>query len=312
MPSSSARWIVAIDSSSSVGPYQADIPMQPRPCSETSSPCPSVRVSMSSRYPEPGLSAARYSGRRSWPSRSGKPRSPAATSAARRTRSARRSVNVCPQLRAAEAAASRLPDLRHVQGPRSRAAPHRRSRSCVTVRIAVDAMGGDRGPDEIVAGALEARADGDRADPLRRRRRSTRAGSSCAPTTEVIEMDEKPAEAVRGEAGQLARRRRAAPSPRGGPTPSSRRATPARCSPPACSSSAASRASCGRRSPCRSRRARGPSVLLDCGANADARARAPAPVRARWARSSPRRSSASASPRCGSSRSARSRRRGTS
>src|SRR3954453_12223472 len=46
MPSSSARWIVAIDSSSSVAPYQADMPMQPRPCSETVSPCPSVRVFM--------------------------------------------------------------------------------------------------------------------------------------------------------------------------------------------------------------------------------------------------------------------------
>ena len=28
------------------------------------------------------------------------------------------------------------------------------------VRVAVDAMGGDRAPEEIVAGALEARADG--------------------------------------------------------------------------------------------------------------------------------------------------------
>src|SRR6266545_3195320 len=41
-------------------------------------------------------------------------------------------------------------------------------------RIAVDAMGGDRGPAEIVAGALEARSDG-------------------------IEMHEKPAEAVRAK-----------------------------------------------------------------------------------------------------------------
>src|SRR5690242_11193864 len=44
IPSSSARWIVAIDSASSVVPYHADMPMQPRPSSETPSPCPSVRV----------------------------------------------------------------------------------------------------------------------------------------------------------------------------------------------------------------------------------------------------------------------------
>ena len=66
-------------------------------------------------------------------------------------------------------------------------------------RIAVDAMGSDRGPAEIVAGALEARSDGDRADPLRRRRRSTRRASSSTPTTDVIGMHEKPAEAVRAK-----------------------------------------------------------------------------------------------------------------
>ena len=56
----------------------------------------------------------------------------------------------------------------------------------------------------------------------------------------------------------------------------------------------------------------GPSVLLDAGANADARAGAPAPVRRRWARSSPRRSSRSRARRCACSRSARSPRRATS
>jgi phosphate acyltransferase len=30
----------------------------------------------------------------------------------------------------------------------------------MTVRVAVDAMGGDRGPEEVVAGALEAARDG--------------------------------------------------------------------------------------------------------------------------------------------------------
>jgi glycerol-3-phosphate acyltransferase PlsX len=67
------------------------------------------------------------------------------------------------------------------------------------VRVAVDAMGGDRAPDEIVAGALEARSErvepvlygmADRVRPL--------AGSLevvHAPT--VVEMHEKPADAAR-------------------------------------------------------------------------------------------------------------------
>src|SRR5258705_6448517 len=55
MPRSSARWIVRVDSSSSVSPYQADIPMQPRPSAPTSSPCPSFRVSMPRRYPQAGV-----------------------------------------------------------------------------------------------------------------------------------------------------------------------------------------------------------------------------------------------------------------
>ena len=65
-------------------------------------------------------------------------------------------------------------------------------------RIAVDAMGGDRGPDEIVAGALEAREDGIEPvlfggpglDPK---------GLELRETSGVIEMHEKPAEAVRSK-----------------------------------------------------------------------------------------------------------------
>src|SRR4051812_47112008 len=53
MPSSSARWIVAIDSPSSVSPYHADMPMQPRPSSETSSCCPSFRVLIERVWPLP-------------------------------------------------------------------------------------------------------------------------------------------------------------------------------------------------------------------------------------------------------------------
>ena len=65
-------------------------------------------------------------------------------------------------------------------------------------RIAVDAMGSDHGPDEIVAGALEARTDviepvlfGDPSIDSR--------GLELHATSGVIEMDEKPAEAVRAK-----------------------------------------------------------------------------------------------------------------
>jgi phosphate acyltransferase len=66
------------------------------------------------------------------------------------------------------------------------------------IRIAVDAMGGDRGPAEIVAGALEARSDtiepilfGDAGLDTH--------GLELRETNGVIEMDEKPAEAVRSK-----------------------------------------------------------------------------------------------------------------
>jgi phosphate acyltransferase len=65
-------------------------------------------------------------------------------------------------------------------------------------RIAVDAMGGDRGPDEIVAGALEARADG--IEPILFGDASVDArGLELHATSGVIEMHEKPAEAVRAK-----------------------------------------------------------------------------------------------------------------
>jgi len=66
------------------------------------------------------------------------------------------------------------------------------------VRIAVDAMGGDRGADDIVAGALDARSEsiepilfGDAGVDAR--------GLELRPTTEVIGQHEKPAEAVRAK-----------------------------------------------------------------------------------------------------------------
>src|SRR5581483_7143622 len=68
----------------------------------------------------------------------------------------------------------------------------------MTVRIAVDAMGGDRGPDEIVAGALAVRGDG--LEPVLFGDASLDArGLELRATTETIEMHEKPAEAVRAK-----------------------------------------------------------------------------------------------------------------
>ena len=216
-----------------------------------------------------------------------------------------------PDLRPAEAAAPRVPDLQDVQGPRGRAAPHARSVARMTVRVAVDAMGGDRGPDEIVAGALEAPPTGS-SRPLRPGRRSTPAGSSSSTPTQVIAMDEKPAEAVRGEAGQLARRRlpcrRRGRGRRGRLGREHRRDAGRR---PARDPAAPGRDAPGDRRR-RSRRGDGPSVLLDCGANADARAGAPAPVRPHGRdlrRGDPRHRRARGA---ACSRSARSRRRATS
>jgi len=65
-------------------------------------------------------------------------------------------------------------------------------------RIAVDAMGGDRGPGEIVAGALAARGDG--IEPILFGDSTIEArGLELRATTSVIEMHEKPAEAVRAK-----------------------------------------------------------------------------------------------------------------
>jgi phosphate acyltransferase len=66
------------------------------------------------------------------------------------------------------------------------------------IRVAVDAMGGDRAPDEIVAGALEARSPG--LTPVLVGPRGLETGGLElveAPTT--IAMDEKPGEAVRSK-----------------------------------------------------------------------------------------------------------------
>jgi glycerol-3-phosphate acyltransferase PlsX len=65
-------------------------------------------------------------------------------------------------------------------------------------RIAVDAMGGDRGPEEVVAGAADARSDTLTPILFGSAGIETR-GLELIETVGVIEMDDKPAEAVRAK-----------------------------------------------------------------------------------------------------------------
>jgi glycerol-3-phosphate acyltransferase PlsX len=66
------------------------------------------------------------------------------------------------------------------------------------IRVAVDAMGGDRGPEEIVAGALAARSD-EVAPVLVGPATLETQGLELIEAPEVIAMDEKPTEAVRAK-----------------------------------------------------------------------------------------------------------------
>jgi glycerol-3-phosphate acyltransferase PlsX len=137
------------------------------------------------------------------------------------------------------------------------------------VRIAVDAMGSDRGPDEIIAGALEARTEGIEpilfGDPSIDPR-----GLELHATSAVIEMDEKPAEAVRAK-------------PESSLVASVRAVAEGKADAVVSAGNTGAMLAAGllelRRIPGVMRPAiavpipgrRGPSVLLDCGANADAR-----------------------------------------
>ena len=68
----------------------------------------------------------------------------------------------------------------------------------MAIRIAVDAMGGDRGPADIVAGALAARNDS--IEPILFGDAGIDSqGLELRPTTEVIGQHEKPAEAIRAK-----------------------------------------------------------------------------------------------------------------
>src|SRR5581483_2797541 len=203
------------------------MPMQPRPSFETSRPCvPSLRLSMPSRvvpgrhggprrldeaarararparelrhgrHADGGASRVAIVGGRSWPSRSGKPPSLAATSAARRTRSARRrSTSVRPAASRSVRIASARPAAPTGAARSSRSGSRRRSS---VTRIAVDAMGGDRGPSEIVAGAASARRDGIEPILFGPAGLDTH-GLELREAPETIAMHEKPAEAVRAK-----------------------------------------------------------------------------------------------------------------
>src|SRR4051794_15455270 len=66
------------------------------------------------------------------------------------------------------------------------------------IRVAVDALGGDRAPDEIVAGALEAASAG--VQPILYGPAGLDTGGlPLVETTQEIAMDEKPADAVRAK-----------------------------------------------------------------------------------------------------------------
>ena len=68
----------------------------------------------------------------------------------------------------------------------------------MTVRVAVDALGGDRAPGEVVAGAVEARSAA--LEPVLYGPAGLDGqGLSIVETTESVAMDDKPAEAVRGK-----------------------------------------------------------------------------------------------------------------
>ncbi len=137
------------------------------------------------------------------------------------------------------------------------------------VRVAVDALGGDRAPDEVVAGALEAASESVQPVLFGSAGLDT-GGLELVETTQEIEMDEKPAEAVRGKPdSSLVAACRAVGEGRADAVVSA-------------GNTGAMLAACFlelRRLPGVARPAiavvipakRGPTVLLDSGANADAR-----------------------------------------
>jgi glycerol-3-phosphate acyltransferase PlsX len=136
-------------------------------------------------------------------------------------------------------------------------------------RVAVDAMGGDRGPDEVVAGALEAAGGG--ITPVIVGPKTLDAhGLELIEAPDTIEMHEKPADAVRAK-------------PESSLVVACQTVADGRADAVVSAGNTGAMLAAGllhlRRLPGVMRPAiavpiparRGPSVLLDCGANADAR-----------------------------------------
>ena len=82
----------------------------------------------------------------------------------------------------------------------------------MAVRVAVDALGGDRAPDEVVAGALDAASDAIQPVLFGPAGLDAAGLDHVVSDEAIVAMDDKPAEAVRGEARLVARARRAARS----------------------------------------------------------------------------------------------------
>jgi glycerol-3-phosphate acyltransferase PlsX len=139
----------------------------------------------------------------------------------------------------------------------------------MAVRVAVDAMGGDRGPAEVVAGALDAAVDGIVPVLFGPASLDTH-GLDHVLASEVIAMDEKPAEAVRSKSDSSL-------------VASCRAIAEGAADAVVSAGNTGAMLAAGlleiRRLPGVARPAiavpiptrEGPSVLLDCGANADAR-----------------------------------------
>src|SRR4029079_2951077 len=118
--------------------------------------------------------------------------------AARHRRAARLDLR---ELRLAEAVASRLPDLQDVPRARGQAAADADSverRASMAIRVAVDALGGDHAPVEGVAGAVPA-ASGSITPVLFGPAALDAEGLELVACADAIQMHEKPAEVTRAK-----------------------------------------------------------------------------------------------------------------
>ena len=221
-------------------------------------------------------------------------------------------VNDVRELRLAEAVAPRVPDLQDVSRPRRPAAPNARTVARAARRASPSTPSGATMRRRRSSPARSTRASETPADPLRPRGRSTRTGLEHVRHDGIVEMDDKPAEAVRGKPdSSLVRAVRAVGDGEADAVVSAGNtgAVLAASAPPR---AAPARACIDPGIAIVIPTAQGPSVLIDAGANADARPEHLAPVRPhgrRLRRGDPR---ACATPRFGCCRSARSPRRATS